>query len=411
MLNTHGYFDPVPQLGKTDTGGQVVYVLQLSKALAALQVKVDIYTRWFSASKKQIDPVPDCPDVRIIRIPSGPWEFIAKEEIYELLPEITRNMIDFIKGQKINYDLFHGHYVDAGIVTLDVAGVFGKPDFFTAHSLGEWKREKMGGDPEEMERKFKFSHRKAEELRIFNSVKAHTVTSSVQEEKLRELYGIEADNIEILSPGVDLHTYRPLESDDTKGKTKKDIPDKYIFCLSRIDTNKGHDLLLDAFDILGKTQPDVHLVIGGGSPNPQRRESDLLAKIKEIIDTKGLQGRVHIIGYVSDDELPVLYQRAQMFVLPSIFEPFGMTSLEAMACAIPVIASGRGGIRSVITSGENGLLIDPGDSNEFAEAMLTILKDRQFAEKIGKAGHQAIQKHYSWEAIARKHIAFYQRYM
>ena len=77
MLSTHGYFDPIPQLGQTDTGGQVVYVLQLAKALAAHNIKVDIYTRWFDPARQQIDPVPDRPDVRVIRIPGGPWQFIA----------------------------------------------------------------------------------------------------------------------------------------------------------------------------------------------------------------------------------------------------------------------------------------------------------------------------------------------
>ena len=90
MLSTHGYVDPVPQLGRTDTGGQVVYVLQLAKALSTNKINVDIYTRWFDPSKKQIDPIPDNPTVRIIRIPSGPWEFIPKEQIYASIEYLQR---------------------------------------------------------------------------------------------------------------------------------------------------------------------------------------------------------------------------------------------------------------------------------------------------------------------------------
>ena len=120
MLSTHGYFDPVPTLGRTDTGGQVVYVLELAKALSRTGIKVDIYTRWFDRSQAQVDPVPGIPDVRIIRIPAGPWEFIPKEFIYDLLPELAENMIEFIRSQNIDYDIFHGHYVDAGIVTLEL---------------------------------------------------------------------------------------------------------------------------------------------------------------------------------------------------------------------------------------------------------------------------------------------------
>ncbi len=409
MLSTHGYFDPIPQLGITDTGGQVVYVLQLAKALSTHNIKVDIFTRWFDRSRKQIDPVPDYPDVRVIRIPAGPWEFIPKEEIYAVLPELAENMIEFIKQEKLHYDLFHGHYVDAGIVTIDIAKKLDKPAFFTAHSLGAWKREQMEGDSEELERKFKFKHRVSEELRIFKSVKAQAVTSQVQMEKLEQLYKFTAGNIDIIPPGVDVHRFHLPESDERIAKT--DLPDRYIFCLSRIDSNKGHDLLLNAFDRVRNDIPDVHLVIGGGSPKPEQRELDVLKTIKKIINDKGIDDKVRIIGYVPDDLLVSLYQQAELFVLPSIFEPFGMTAQEAMACGTPVVASKLGGIRSVISSGDNGLLIDPSDAGEFADAISLILKDARLAERLGKTGHKTIQEYFSWEAIAERYLAFYEKFM
>ena len=137
---------------------------------------------------------------------------------------------------------------------------------------------------------------------------------------------------------------------------------------------------------------------------------NLLAKIDSMIEEKGLREKVHMVGYVPDDDMPILYKNARMFVLPSLFEPFGMTSLEAMACGTPVIASKLGGIRTVITSGENGLLVDPADAREFADAMGKVLKDQSLADRLGKAGSITIQEEYSWEAVARKHINFYQKY-
>ncbi len=407
MLSTHGYFDPIPQLGQTDTGGQVVYVLELSKALAQLGYKVDIYTRWFDKERKQIDPVPNHPDVRVIRIPAGPWEFIPKEFIYDVLPELSKNMIQFIKDQNLEYDLYHGHYVDAGIVTLDVAKAFGKPAFFTAHSLGAWKKSDMEGDPEELEEKYKFKKRINEELRIFRSVNAHTLTSNVQKEKLNELYNYDAPNIGIIPPGVNIDTYhKPTEEEKNK---KSDLPDKYIFCLSRIDANKGHDLLLNAFDIVRKEVDDIHLVIGGGSPKPKPREKEVYNKMKSIIQEKDMD-RVHIIGYVPDEKLVQYYQQAEFFVLPSTFEPFGMTSQEAMACGKPVVASKFGGIKHVIEHDKNGLLVNPKDPNEFADAMIKILKDDSLRDKLGKEANRLIVEEYSWEAMAQKHINFYKNY-
>jgi mannosylfructose-phosphate synthase len=345
----------------------------------------------------------------VIRIPAGPWEFLPKEEIYDVLPELADNMISFIRMNNLDYDLFHGHYVDAGVVTLDVAGEFGKPSFFTAHSLGAWKREQMQGDSSEMERKYKFKHRLAEELRIFTSVTAQSVTTQLQKEKLDTLYGFKADNVVVISPGVDVHSFS-LPKPGAK-KAAKDLPDRYVFCLSRIDANKGHDLLLHAFDIVQKRIPDIHLIIGGGSPNPQERELAVLSTMKEIISQKGLNGKAQILGYIPDHALVSLYQQAELFVLPSIFEPFGMTALEAMACGRPVVASKFGGIRNVIKTGHNGLLVDPSDAEEFANAMMALLNDKELVEKLGAEGYRTIQELFSWEAIAKKHQEFYKKFM
>ena len=409
MLSTHGYFDPIPQLGRTDTGGQVTYVLELAKALTTLGNKVDIYTRWFDQSKEQIDPVLDCPDVRVIRIPAGSWEFLPKEFIYDVLPELADNMVKFIQESNLDYDLYHGHYVDAGIVTLDVAKVLGKPAFFTAHSLGAWKRDQMGGDPEQMERQFKFKHRVAEEIRIFKEVNAQTLTTQLQLEKLNELYDYYAGNIVIIEPGTDIHTYHPLSPGEKDVEIT--LPEKYVFCISRIDSNKGHDMLLNAFDIVRKEVEDIDLVIGGGSPNPKERELSLKAGMKKIVDECGMQDRVHIIGYVPDELMAPYYRQSRMFALPSLFEPFGMTTTEAMACGTPVVASKFGGIKTVINTGENGVLIDPTNTEEFATAIIDLLKDREKAERIGKAGAQTVKDYLSWEAIARRHLEFYDKFM
>jgi mannosylfructose-phosphate synthase len=299
--------------------------------------------------------------------------------------------------------------VDAGIVAIDVAAAFGKPDFFTAHSLGAWKREQMEEDPEEMEKKYKFKHRISEEVRIFKSVRAQTVTTKVQKEKLEQLYGLDLNNVAVISPGVDIHTFRRPEPGEKE--TRTELPPRYIFCLSRIDSNKGHDLLLDAFDIVRREVPDIDLVIGGGSLKPRQRELEILSTMKKIIEEKSMGERVNVVGYVPDESLVPYYQQAELFVLPSVFEPFGMTALEAMACDTPVVASRYGGIKNVISSGENGLLVDPHNAREFADAMIALLKDRRLAESMAHKGRETIHNHFSWEVIAEKHIKFYSKFM
>lgn len=409
MVSTHGYFDPVPELGRTDTGGQVVFVLELAKALSTYDIKVDIYTRWFDKAKKQIESLPGNSDVRVIRIHSGRWKFIRKEDIYTVLPELKKNMITFIKENNLDYDLFHGHYVDGGIVAIDVAKHLNKPSFFTAHSLGAWKKERMAGNPLEMEHLYHFKKRLKEEKRIFNAVVAQTATTAIQKSLIKKYYNFDSQNIEVIPPGVNIHTFKPF----TRGEkeTKLDVPKRFIFTISRIDANKGHDYLLYAFDIVRRKINDIHLIIGGGSPKPKKVEQDVKAKMKGIISEYGMEEKVHIIGYVPDELIAAYYRQAELFVLPSKFEPFGMTALEARACGTPVIASNLGGIKENFASGKDGILVDPSNKEKLAGAMIRLLKNRKLAEKIGKEGLRTAKEKFSWEAIAKKTLRFYEKYL
>jgi len=124
-----------------------------------------------------------------------------------------------------------------------------------------------------------------------------------------------------------------------------------------------------------------------------------------------MEDRVHIIGYVPDELMAPYYRQAQLFALPSVFEPFGMTTTEAMACGTPVVASKFGGIRNVIRNWENGVLVDPTNAEEFAGAMVTLCRDRELARRIGMAGHRTVVEHLSWEAVARRHLEFYREYL
>lgn len=411
MLSTHGYFDPIPELGKTDTGGQVLYLLKLARALTQHGIKVDIYTRWFDRSCKQIDPLPGCPEARVIRIPAGDWEFIPKEFIYDVLPELADNMIHFIRENDLEYDLYHGHYVDAGIVALDVAKAFSKPVFFTSHSLGAWKRQRTGGDPREMDNIFNFTRRIAEERRIFQSVTAQTTTSKEEEKKIDELYGFRSSDMEFIPPGVDVHLFRPLEKNEIEQETKTALPSPYIFVVGRIAKAKGHDLLLPAFKQVCEEVSDVHLVIGGGSSNPDEEEKEVMSGIQRFVEENQIGNRVHIIGGISNEELPPYYRQARLFILSARYEPFGMTALEAMACRVPTIITKFSGIQENLTSGKDCLIVDPHETGEYAGAIVSLLKDETMAQNIANAGYEIVREEFSWEAISRKFISFYDKYL
>lgn len=406
MLSVHGYVDPEPILGRTDTGGQVTYVLELSKHLARRGIKVDIFTRQFEGRSK-IDPIND--DVRVVRLPCGPDQFIRKEDMFPHWDEYVGNFLAFVDEEGISYDVFHGHYWDAGYVSMKVSEALGKPFFYTAHSLGAWKREQMGGDPAEMEKLFKFEERVHWENIVFRKAVAHTVTTEDGKAIYKRLYDFETPDMDVIPPGVDVERFRPL----TDGESERDIvtPKRFVFALSRIDSNKGHVELLRAFASVREACPGVHLVIGGGSKSPKQHELDVIAGFQKVVDELELADRVIFTGYISDDDLATYYRKAELFVLPSKYEPFGMTTLEAMSCGTPVVATRFGGIRNNLQHEHDALLVDPSDPVEFGAAMERILNDDAFRDRLRDNGLRTIHERFSWDSIAETTLAFYQRYV
>ncbi len=403
MLSVHGYFDPVPVLGATDTGGQVTYVLELAKALAEFGVSVDIYTRRFGG-RSEMDPVNH--DVRVIRIPCGGNAFIRKEDLFPYLGEYTDGMAEYIERNGLRYDLIHSHYWDAGCAGMDLAKRLNLPFIYTAHSLGAWKKERMGGNPVEMEKLFNFSERIRWEKEIFRRATAQTVTTLDGKESYKRLYGFESGDLVVIPPGVDVRRFRPEPSVPAP---EIGVPEDYIFALSRIDSNKGLDYLIRAFDRVRRTSA-TRLLIGGGSQAPKTHEAEVRANLARLVDSLGLEEKVTFTGYIPDEHLDTYYRRARVFVLPSKYEPFGMTVLEAMACGTPVVATGHGGLRHVLTNRRDSLLVDPSDSEELASAILEVLDDKSLASELRAAGLELVKTKYSWQSIAQETLSFYEEY-
>lgn len=405
-LSVHGYFDPVPILGRTDTGGQVTYVLELAKHLARLGIKVDIFTRQFEG-RSQIEPVND--DVRVVRLPCGPDHFIRKEDIFPYWDEYVDNMLAFLKENDLAYQVYHAHYWDAGYVAMKVTEQLGQRFIYTAHSLGAWKREQMGGDAAEMEKLWKFEERIGWENVIFREAAAHTVTTEDGRDIYKRLYEFETEDMAVIPPGVDVRRFRAPED----GGENIDLvtPDRYVFALSRIDSNKGHAELLRAFSHVREKCPDVHLVIGGGSKEPKQHEIDVMDGFLEVVDELELNDQVIFTGYVADEELDTYYRKADLFVLPSKYEPFGMTTLEAMSCGTPVVATRFGGIRKNLRDGHDALLVDPSNEVEFADAMIRVLTDGKLAKKLRENGLATIRERFSWDSIAKITLEFYKQYV
>ena len=404
MLTVHGYVDPNPTLGKTDTGGQVTYVLELSKALAKMGIKVDIYTRQFQ-NKKTISPASK--GVRIIRIPCGGKKFIPKESLLPHLDAFVRNMERFIKKENLKYDIFHSHYWDAGYAAMKLTEHMNYFFVHTFHSLGAWKREHMGGNPKEMERTYHFKERIHHEKMIYKKAGALVMTSSEMVKNSRDLYGYKGKNYTILPAGVNINIYRPLKRGEKERKI--DVPHNYIFWVGRFDTNKGLPYLLKAFAEIVTKAKDLFLVIGGGSKHPKPKEKKLRKDLYKIIKKTQIKNRVFFTYHIPDKLMPSYYRKANFFVLPSKFEPFGMTAAEAMACGIPTIVSKRAGIRKYLKNGENCLVVNASNKKDLGRAFQIINRRHAFRKKISKNGLKLAREKFGWTHIANESLAYYSK--
>ncbi len=402
MLNTHGYVDAEPVLGKTDTGGQVTYVLEMSKAMAKTGIKVDIYTRRFQ-NRKKIEQV--CKGVRIIRIPCGGKKFIPKERLYRHLDTFVNNMAKFIQKEGLKYDIVHSHYWDSGYVAMKITEKLGSHFFHTFHSLGAWKKEHMGGDPVKMERLYNFKERIKIERMIFRKARAIVMTSTEMIRHSKRFYGYRSKNYIVLPAGVNTEVFRPLKKGEKEKKI--DVPQNYVFWVGRFDTNKGLDYLLRSFaDAVSKIK-DLFLVLGGGSRNPSPTEKDLRKELIDIINTKRINSRVFFVHHIKNKDMPGYYRKAKFFVLPSKFEPFGMTGAEAMACGTASIISRRAGIRKYLKNRRDALFVNISNKKDLCWAFQVLNRNRTFRQKIARNGLKIARNEFSWNRIAKKLTSYY----
>ena len=406
MLTIHGYVEPTPTLGKTDTGGQVVYVLELAKALAQRGIKVDIYTRKFQ-NRKAIEYINK--NVRIIRIPCGGKSFIPKEKLLPHLDTFVKNMDKFIKKEGLRYDVIHSHYWDAGYVAMKLAELWNYFFIHTFHSLGAWKKENMGGKPKEMEKIYRFKERIKYEKQIFNKTRAIVMTSPDMVDSCKRFYNytVTSKNHIILPAGVNTSIYRP--SRKVLKEKETDVPPNYIFWVGRFDTNKGLDYLLKAFAEIVAKSKYIFLVIGGGSKHPKPKEQLLIKELHKIIKETQTKNRVIFTRYIPDKLMPAYYRKAKVFVLPSKFEPFGMTGAEALACGTPLIVSKRAGITKYLKHRSDCIIINPANKKEFANAFLEIEKNDTFRTNLSKNGAKTAKRLFGWLNIADKSADFYNK--
>jgi len=407
MISTHGYFEGKPSLGLADTGGQVVFVIELSKVLAKAGYKVDILTRQFE-DFPQIERLNE--DVQIVRIPCGGKDFIPKEYLVENLPELIDGFVEYCKNNNLNYEFIDSHYWDAGFVGIRLGELFNIPVIFTPHSLGIWKKMDMQEtlakkgieiDKEEFEREYNFEKRNETEKMIMNNADKVIATTPQQKDIICEKYRIQEVEVAVITPGFDAGKYRKIDKEALTGVIEeRKLPDKFILTVGRIASNKGHDLLIEAMKYILEEMPDVKLVLRIGSQKPTENEIRQKDKLLKLAEKLGISDKLLFLDYI--EELEYIYNAARVFVLASTYEPFGMTAIEAMACGTPAVITDKGGLKYFLEDGKDAMVVNPFDTHKLAKTVVTLLKDQRLHNEISQKGYHKAHSMFTWEIIANK---------
>lgn len=410
MISTHGYVAAQPPLGAADTGGQVVYVLELSKKLSQLGYEVDIWTRQFE-DQPELEYVND--RVRIIRVPCGGKEFIAKEYLCDSLPEWSVNALRFMNQHGLNYEFINSHYWDAGIVGQQLSERLQISHVHTPHSLGIWKMRQMEtdypGDTAKFETQYNFSERILRERWLYTDANLVIATTPPQLDLLVEDYDAPAENCQMVPPGYDDNRFFPVGEGHRNAIRKRlGFTGKVVLAVGRLARNKGYDLLIQGFSILAEREPEavLHLAVGGTNPTPL--EQSMISELKSLVTLLDLQDRVQFGSFIPDEQLPDYYRAADLFVLSSRYEPFGMTAIEAMASGTPTIVTVHGGLHRALTFGRHALFADPLDKEDLGISMMKVLQYPKLRARMARMGAHKARSLFTWTGIAQELLALVQ---
>ena len=229
------------------------------------------------------------------------------------------------------------------------------------------------------------------------SVNRVIATTPEQKKIMCEEYGISDEKIAIITPGFFPDKYRRMaENDLEKFIEKYKLPARFIFAAGRITPYKGYDLLIKAFKYVNQEVPEVKLVFAIGSHEPSEMEKR--NKLSQLAESLGLADDVIFHGYV--EELELFYNVAEVMVLPSTYEPFGMVAIEGMACGTSAVVTSRGGLRDFLVDEQDALIVDPLDTQALAETILKLLKDKRLRQEISRKGYEKAYSAFTWEHIA-----------
>jgi len=404
MLSYHTC--PLATLGGKDTGGMNVYVRELTRELGQMGIHVDVFTR------SQDDHVPHVLHElgygnRVVHVPAGPEHPVPKQELVKYIPKFVEGIKAFACEKGIRYDVIHSHYWMSGVAAASLSDLWaGTPIVHMFHTLGEMKNRIARSEAER-----EGAYRILGERQVIGRVNRIIVATLAELTQLRFLYKADEKKMTVIPPGVDVSHFYPIPSDEAKMFIGLKPDDRMILFVGRIEPLKGVDTLIQAMSCLQVKEADgkpLHLAIIGGDPaaSPEEMNTEM-ARLQKLCADLGLDQSVVFLGMRDQDKLPYYYSAAEVVVMPSHYESFGMVALEAMACGTPVIASEVGGLGYLVRDGETGFTIPDQEPDTLCDKISWLLNDGELHATMSRKAVEYAQD-YAWGKIAKQIVRVYQ---
>ena len=382
---------PLDLPGTGDSGGMNVFVRAAAERLADRGVGVDVFTRCAGRGVPEVEHL--TPITRVLQVNAGPCAPVPKDALTALVGRFSRNLA----GTGVAYDLVHSHYWLSGLAGFELASRIGVPHVATFHTLARVKNLTLA-DAESPEPSVRVEGEEA----VARGASRVVVPTVMERAHLLRLYGVPSSRVRVVPPGVDGRRFRPLPTEPARAALGL-AGARVVLFAGRLRPHKGPEVAIAALGELlareGGRADDLVLAIVGG---PRSEAS----RLGEIAARAGLSERVRFLPPVPHDRMPEVYAAADVVVVPSRSESFGMVALEAQACGVPPVASAVGGLRRVVSDGETGYLVPPGDAAGVAERLAAILEDGSLAARLSRAAvrHAAA---FSWDATVDRLLDVY----
>jgi len=409
MVSIHGYVAAQPNPGAADSSGQVVYVLELSKKLAQLGYQVDVWTRRFE-DQPEIEIVD--PQVRIIRAACGGRNFIPKEFLCEYLQEWNENALKFINRHQLKYEFINSHYWDGGLAGDHLSRALGVLHFHTPHSLGIWMRRQSEADSAgrlaqaRLDEEYNFTKRIASELSLYISADMIVATSPEQQGILVCDYRVPAEKCRMIPPGYDETRFYPV-SDSARMALRKrlgfDAP--VVQAVGRLTENNGYESLIRAFAAATRQMPQATLRLAVSDKTLTPQETAIFVRLRTLVSELDLRRKVTFGSFIPDDQLADYYRAADMVVLSSRYERFGIPAVEAIACGTPAVLAIHGGVYHTVTFGKHGPNSDPCAPEDLEVLILQALKDPGSHLPASCEGTAKARSLFAWSGVAQQLLA------